>query len=128
MAVRTEWDAWWESRGHRDLSLLLWAVWNRIGTCPLDEYESYGPALADVLRKAHEIDEEPIPEAGENEAQRARNTLRTETVDLLTTMLGAIRTTAMELSRDDATDMRAASLLFDWHEWSTGDLQRRSPG
>ena len=128
MAASTEWDRWWESRGRHDLSLLLWAVWNPIGTCPLDEYESYGSPLAGVLRKAYEIDEQWIPEAGDDGAQRARNTLRTETVELLATTLDMLRTTAMGLPPDVATDMRAASLLFDWHESSMQELQGLGPG
>lgn len=32
-----------------ELELLLWAVWNPIGLCPLDEYRRYVPAIWNLL-------------------------------------------------------------------------------
>jgi hypothetical protein len=118
MATNVERGRWWKSRGHRDLTLLLWAVWNPIGTCPLDEYDSHSLTIAGLLRKAHDLGGELARQADADETQSVRDDLRTETVELLATALAKIRTNAIGLPPDPLADQRAASVLFDWYEWS----------
>jgi hypothetical protein len=122
VSTSDEWARWWKSRGDRDLALLLWAVWNPIGPVPLDEYASYGATIAGALRKAQTIGAQLVAEADEDGVQLLRNELRAETVDLLSTVLEKIRTTAMGIPPDRGADERAASIVFDWYEWSMQGL------
>jgi hypothetical protein len=50
------WERWWTTRGEGQLTLLLWAVWNPIGTCSPDEYDYYSLGVAELLREEHEAD------------------------------------------------------------------------
>ena len=105
-----------ERAGRPDLALM--------GGLESDRHLSSGrvrelrPTVAGVLRKAHELDAELTEQSDDDEIQLNRNALATETVELLSTVLGKLRTTGMELPPDRPADKRAASILFDWHEWS----------
>lgn len=123
MVTKAAWDRWWRSTGNRDLTLLLWAVWNPIGTCPLDEYENYGPMVARMLRQAHEADMPLAEQADDDDVQRERNRLSAQAVERLAAALAEVRTAQMGLPSDTTADQRAASILLDWHEWSMMDLE-----
>ena len=84
---------WRESRG--ELSLLLWAVWNPIGSVPLDEYELYAPGVWRLL--AEGADEQSVA-----------------------AHLTAVRETAIEMGAREQ-DARAASVLHEWWHWRTQD-------
>ena len=122
MTTVAEWDRWWRSAGNRDLTLLLWAVWNPIGTCPLDEYADYAPTVARILREAHEADLPLAERAEEDSVQRERNRLQEQAVERLAAVLAEIRAEQMELPPDTNADQHAASVLLDWHEWSMTEL------
>jgi hypothetical protein len=115
-----EWDSWWKSRGEPQLTLLLWAVWNPIGTCPPDEYSSYSLRVVAVLRKQHEAD---LPLAGrtsDDRVQLQRNALRAEGVERLASLLAQWRSTQMEMPADPKADRHTAETLMDWYEWEMG--------
>jgi hypothetical protein len=122
VVTKAAWDRWWRSTGNRDLTLLLWAAWNPIGTCPLDEYESYSPMVASMLRQAHEADMPLAEQADDDDVQRERNQLSAQAVERLAAALAEVRTVQMGLPSDTTADQRAASILLDWHEWSMMDL------
>jgi hypothetical protein len=77
-------------REMRELSILLWAVWDPIGDVPLDEYDGYAPSL--------------LSELLQEEDERLIASLR------------EIRG-GMGLDADDETDRRAAAVLRRWHYW-----------
>lgn len=53
-----EWARWWRTRGAREATLILWALWDPIGCgVPPDEYESYPDRLAGLLRDRAPADE-----------------------------------------------------------------------
>jgi hypothetical protein len=82
------WDDRWHSRGEGQLTLLLWALWNPIGTCPPDEYASYSPAVAAILREEREMDSPLAQKAfDDNRIQLERNALRETAVQRLANLL-----------------------------------------
>jgi hypothetical protein len=74
-----------------ELRLLLWAVWNPIGYVPIDEYESYAPAVWRLLAE------------GADEASIASH-------------LTAVREEAIGTGTKEQ-DERAASVLDEWWHW-----------
>ena len=85
---------WWRRSGRAQLTLVLWAVWDPIGSVPLDEYEIYVDELFSVL------------EAGA-EADRIADELE------------RIRTKSIRLPKDRSRDVEVAQKLKDWHYWAT---------
>ena len=115
------WNDWWNTRGERQLTLLLWAVWNPIGTCPPGEYESYSPRVAELLRQEHEADI-PFGAGADNQAvQLERNKLWAAGVERVAKQLAEWRTEEMGLISEWRADVEAAQTLLDWHEWEMMD-------
>ena len=92
--AETHRERWREFRG--ELSLLLWAVWNPIGYCPLDEYESYVPGVWRVL--AEGADEQSVA-----------------------AHLTTVRATAEIGMGSYEQDETAARVLHEWWHWRTQD-------
>jgi hypothetical protein len=87
-----DWAEWWGSRGARELSLLLWALWDPLGHAPVDEYEKHALPLAQLLREG-----EPAEEIA-GALGRLRWELRT--------------------AQDPERDLQVARKLLEWYEWS----------
>jgi hypothetical protein len=90
MAPQSEWRAWWKRQGEEELRLILWAAWDPIGGVPRDEYESYAPQIASLLRKG------ATPEA-------------------VAAALGEIRTETIGLPPNPVRDREVAEKLRDWY-------------
>ena len=70
--------------------MILWAAWDPIGRVPRDEYESYAPRIASLLRGG-------------------------ATPDEVAAVLGTIRTETIGLSADPDRDLIVAQKLQDWY-------------
>jgi hypothetical protein len=124
----SEWDTWWTGRGEPQLTLLLWAVWNPIGTCPPDEYSSYSSRVVEVLREQHEADLPLVATASDDDrVQLQRNALWAEGVERLANLLAQWRSTQMEIPADRSADRHAAETLMDWYEWEMMDTDPTGP-
>ena len=114
----TAWRFWWTRRGESQLTLLLWAVWNPIGTCPPNEYDIYSLRIAELLRKEHEADAFLAPNAAYDTAgQREQNKLWATGVERQAKLLQSVRTGEMEQVADWRADVEAAETILEWHEW-----------
>lgn len=115
------WDEWWSQRGEEHLTLLLWAVWNPVGTCPPNEYAIYTSTVAAVMREAHEADAPLAARADDSSIQVQRNVLWNESVERLATLLGDLRWSRMSQPPEPGIDRHAAETLLDWLEWEMQD-------
>jgi hypothetical protein len=88
---QSEWTTWWTQRGEEELRLILWAAWDPIGGVPRDEYETYAPRIAALLRGGASADE-------------------------VAAVLGEIRTRTMSLPPDPEADRAVAIKIRDWYE------------
>lgn len=93
------WKRWWNERGEERLTLLLWALWNPTGPVALDEYASYAGPVASILRSSRE--EDPRFSAS--------------LVQELSSHLGRLRESVMEVSLDPAVEKHAAEVLLLWY-------------
>lgn len=91
MAERSEWATWWRHRGEEELRLILWAAWDPIRGVPRDEYETYAPQIASLLRSGASPDE-------------------------VAAKLGEIRTETIGLPPDPQADRAVAEKIRDWYE------------
>jgi hypothetical protein len=91
MPSESEWAAWWKRQGAEELRLILWAAWDPIGGVPRDEYETYAPQIASLLRKGGSPDD-------------------------VAAALGKIRTETIGLPPNPARDREVAEKLRDWYE------------
>jgi hypothetical protein len=73
-----------------------------IGTCPLDEYEDYGPMVARILREAYAADVPLAERADDDDVQRGRNRLWEQAVERLAAALAEVRVNQMGLPPDRA--------------------------
>jgi hypothetical protein len=121
LAMEESWASWWEGRGRAQLELLLWALWDPIGTVPLDEYKSYCDPVVQVLRELNETDA-PLAEraALDKQAQLQRNALYKTSVERLAELLAHLRTSQMQEFLDTTTERHAAEKLLDWYHWEMG--------
>ena len=114
--------------------LLLWVLWDPIGLSPPDEYASYAPRIADLLREAQSVDAPLIDEyealsIGEEEtAEQARlrgelNRREDEVLEQLVGLLATIRTSQMEVELDPAVERRAAEKILEWYRWEMDYLR-----
>jgi len=120
------WAEWWRDRGESQLTLLLWALWNPIGTCPPDEYGSFSSPVGAVLREAHGEDAPLAINAVDDDVQRQRNALWQKHVERVQALLAELRETQIGTPLDPATERNAAVTLVDWHEWEMRALRRAS--
>ena len=101
MTDRAEtWPEWWRRCGEAELNLILWAAWDPIGDVPRDEYDSYAPRIASLLRRD--------ATAGDIEEQ-----------------LEQWRTGRIGLPADRVTDRVAAAKIFDWYTNPFDDIHPR---
>ena len=91
MAPDSQWATWWRRQGEEELRLILWAAWDPIGRIPRDEYESYAPRVASLLRSG------AAPEQ-------------------VAALLGTFRTESMGLPAKPDQDLLVAHKLQDWYE------------
>jgi hypothetical protein len=118
-----DWESWWTTRGEAQVTLLLWAVWNPIGTCPPDEYDHYSPRVVEPLREAHEADLPLVTQPYSDAVQLERNKLWTASVERVAHLLADWRSTEMELPGDWRADVEAAHTLLDWFEWEMNEAE-----
>lgn len=112
------WRFWWTRRGESQLTLLLWAVWNPVGTCPPDEYEDYSLRVAELMREEYEADKPLAAKAAYDTAvQLERNKRWAASVERLAKLLQDVRTGEMEEIAEWRADVEAAQTLLEWHEW-----------
>lgn len=122
--VSSDWSNWWRERGDERLTLLLWAVWDPVGSVPLDEYESYAAPVASLLRKHHEADLELVaadPDVSDS-TQRQRNKLVKPAAEEIASLLAKVRDERMNLPPDLDVDRRAADTFIDWYGWEMDAL------
>lgn len=92
MATESQWATWWRHTGEEELRLILWAAWDPIGVgVPRDEYETYAPRLASILRNG-------------------------ATPEDIAAALGQWRTESMGLPPDPDSDLTVALKVRDWYE------------
>jgi hypothetical protein len=89
----SEWRDFWSSGGARELTLLLWAVWDPIGGGPVGDYTDYATRVATLL------------------GSRAP-------VQALAAELGRIRAHDLGLPADPAADEAAAAKIQRWFDQS----------
>jgi hypothetical protein len=110
------WEEWWTRDGERKLELLLWALWDPIGSVPLDEYSSYCGSVVKLLRERHQADAHLAERWDVDSVQAERNRLWEQSVESLTQLLIDLRATNMEIERDSRIDREAAVKLLAWYE------------
>jgi hypothetical protein len=89
----SEWRAFWSTGGARELTLLLWAVWDPIGDGPVVDYTDSATRVATLL--------------GSRAPVRA-----------LAAELGRIRAHDLGLPADPAADEAAAAKVQCWFDQS----------